>query len=114
MCHMPGCSVLNRPRAGALTVAALTVAVIAISSSAPLIAYAAAPGLAIAYWRNVFAVGVLVPVSTATRRRELVELAAPAGRPALLASLLAGVALAAHFGTWIPSAKLTGVAAATA
>src|SRR5690242_2264981 len=105
---MPGCTVPTRPRAGALTIVALTVAVVAISSSAPLIAYAAAPGLAIAYWRNAFAVGVLVPVSAATRRRELTGLVAPAGRPALLASLLAGVALAAHFATWIPSAKLTG------
>jgi drug/metabolite transporter (DMT)-like permease len=96
------------------TIAALAVAVLAISSSAPLIAYAAAPALAIACWRNTFAVGVLAPVAGTARRRELAWLAGPAGRPALLASLLAGTALAVHFGTWIPSAKLTGVAASTA
>jgi drug/metabolite transporter (DMT)-like permease len=96
------------------TIAALAVAVLAISSSAPLIAYAAAPALAIACWRNTFAVGVLAPVAGTVRRRELAWLAGPKGRPALLASLLAGTALAVHFGTWIPSAKLTGVAASTA
>jgi drug/metabolite transporter (DMT)-like permease len=92
------------------TIAALAVAVLAISTSAPLIAYAAAPALAIACWRNTFAVAVLVPVTGTVRRREL----ATAGRPALVASLLAGTALAVHFGTWVPSAKLTGVAASTA
>jgi drug/metabolite transporter (DMT)-like permease len=92
------------------TIAALAVAVFAISTSAPLIAYAAAPALAIACWRNTVAVGVLAPVTGTVRRREL----ATAGRPALTASLLAGTALAVHFGTWVPSAKLTGVAASTA
>jgi len=92
------------------TIAALAVAVFAISTSAPLIAYAAAPALAIACWRNTFAVGVLAPVTGTVRRREL----ATVSRPALAASLLAGTALAVHFGTWVPSAKLTGVAASTA
>src|SRR2546423_14209410 len=92
------------------TIAALAVAVFAIAPSAPLIAYAAAPALAIACWRNTFAVGVLAPVAVTVRRREL----ATAGRSALAASLLAGTALAVHFGTWVPSAKLTGVAASTA
>jgi drug/metabolite transporter (DMT)-like permease len=92
------------------TIAALAVAVFAISTSAPLIAYAAAPALAIACWRNTFAVGVLAPVTGTVRRRELVNV----GRPALVASLLAGASLAVHFGTWVPSAKLTGVAASTA
>src|SRR2546430_9480943 len=92
------------------TIAALAVAVFAISTSAPLIAYAAAPALAIACWRNTFAVGVLAPVTGTVRRRELVNV----GRPALAASLLAGASLAVHFGTWVPSAKLTGVAASTA
>ena len=36
---------------------------LAVSSSAPLIAYAAAPALAIAFWRNALAVGVLAPAS---------------------------------------------------
>jgi drug/metabolite transporter (DMT)-like permease len=104
----------SRPTAGVPTIAALTTAVLAISSSAPLIAYAAAPALAIACWRNSLAVGILAPVTAATRRAEVATLAGRSGRPALLASLLAGIALAVHFGTWVPSAKLTGVAASTA
>src|SRR5437764_8016520 len=89
---------------------ALVVAVLAISSSAPLIAYAAAPGLAIAFWRNALAVAVLVPVA-GTRRRA--ELRAP-GRRVAGWTVLAGIALAVHFGTWVRSAKLTSIAAATA
>jgi drug/metabolite transporter (DMT)-like permease len=92
------------------TIAALAVAVLAVSTSAPLIAYASAPALAIACWRNTVAVGVLAPITGTVRRRELTK----AGRPALTASLLAGTALAVHFGTWVPSAKVTGVAASTA
>jgi drug/metabolite transporter (DMT)-like permease len=99
-----------RPPAGVLTIAALGVAVLAISSSAPLIAYAAAPALAIAFWRNAFAATVLAPVVSVTRRPELSRL----GRRAVLACVLAGVALAAHFGTWVPSAKYTTIAASTA
>jgi drug/metabolite transporter (DMT)-like permease len=107
-------SVPVRPRPDLVTVAVLAVAVSAVSSSAPLIVYAAAPALAIACWRNAFAVLVLAPVAVGTRRAELTRLAGRAGRRTLLVCLLAGVALATHFGTWVPSAKLTGVAAATA
>ncbi len=97
-----------------LTGAALLVAVCAISSSAPLIAFAAAPALAIAFWRNALAVGVLAPVVAVRRRDELRRLAGPDGRRELSSCALAGLALAVHFGTWVPSAKLTSVAAATA
>ena len=101
-------------RAGVGTVVVLATAVLAVSSSAPLIVYAAAPALAIACWRNALAVAVLTPVTATTRRAELARLAGPAGRGTVLVSLLAGVTLALHFGTWVPSAKLTGPAAATA
>jgi drug/metabolite transporter (DMT)-like permease len=97
-------------RSTLVTVAVLAVAVTAVSSSAPLIVYAAAPALAIALWRNAFATAVLVPVTVATRRSEL----RGAARDTVLVSLFAGVALAAHFATWVPSTKLTGVAASTA
>ncbi len=95
---------------GLPTTAALVIALVAVSSSAPLIAYAAAPALAIAFWRNALAVGVLTPVTLARRRAEIRGL----GRGGVLLCALAGVALAAHFGTWVPSAKLTTAAAATA
>lgn len=92
-----------------LTIAALAIGVIAVSSSAPLISYAAAPALAIAFWRNALAVGVLAPVTFTYRREEL-----RATGTHQKWSLIAGLALAAHFGTWVPSVKLTTVATATA
>jgi len=95
-----------------LTVVAAAVAVVAISSAAPLIAYAAAPALAIAFWRNALATGVLAPAAATGRRRA--DLRALLGRREGAISGLAGAALALHFGAWVPSAKLTTVAAATA
>ncbi|WP_425560840.1 DMT family transporter [Luedemannella helvata] len=101
----------QRPHVASFT--ALGIAVVAISSSGPLIAYAAAPALAIAFWRNAMAVGLQAPWAVA-RRRELVALARAPHRREGLFCLLAGVALAGHFATWVPSAKLTSVATATA
>lgn len=100
-----------RPRLDSLTMLALAVAIIAVSSSGALIAFAAAPALAIAFWRNALAVGVLAPVSLTRRRAELIGLRQ--GR-AWVWCVLAGAALAVHFGTWVPSVKLTTVATATA
>jgi drug/metabolite transporter (DMT)-like permease len=97
-----------------VTGAALAVAVFAVSSSAPLIAFAAAPALAVAFWRNVLAVAVLSPFALARRRSEFRLVATGVGRREGMFCVLSGVALAAHFATWMPSAKLTSVAAATA
>ncbi|MFG1648280.1 DMT family transporter [Micromonospora sp. NPDC049275] len=97
-----------------LTTGAVGLAVVAVSSSAPLIAYAAAPALAIAFWRNLLAVAVLSPFSLARRRAEFRRLTVGVGRREGLFCVLSGVALAGHFATWVPSAKLTSVAAATA
>lgn len=98
-------------RIGWATAGALAVAVLAVSASAPLIAYAAAPALAIACWRNVFGVAALAPAAALHRREELRRLFS--SRDGLFGGL-AGLALAAHFATWIPSVKLTTVAAAAA
>jgi drug/metabolite transporter (DMT)-like permease len=49
-------------------------------------------------------------VALTRRREELVRL----DRSGLVLCVLAGVALAVHFATWVPSAKLTTAAAATA
>jgi drug/metabolite transporter (DMT)-like permease len=92
------------------TLVALVVAVAAISTSGPLIVYAAASGLAIAFWRNAFSVVAVVPAAAVSRRAEL---RSASGRT-LAVCALAGVALAAHFGAWVPSVKLTAVATATA
>lgn len=86
---------------------ALAVAIVAISSSAPLIAFAAAPALAIAFWRNLLGVAAIAPVALTVRRDEFRS-------KALGASALSGVCLAVHFGTWVPSAKLTSVAMSVA
>ncbi|SDT76130.1 DMT family transporter [Actinoplanes derwentensis] len=98
-------------RSPAPTVAALVVAVLAVSSSGPLIAFAAAPALAIAFWRNAIASAALTPFAIGPRRTE-VRRAVRSG--AGVFSVLAGLALAAHFATWMPSVQLGSVATATA
>jgi len=97
-----------------LSLGAMALAVAAVSSSAPLIAYAAAPALAVAFWRNVISVGLLGPFALVRRRHEFRALARRAGRRDAGFCVLAGLALAVHFGTWMPSAQLTSVATATA
>nr|WP_075016552.1 DMT family transporter [Actinacidiphila rubida] len=88
----------------------LAVAIAGVSMSAPLIAATAAPALAIAFWRNAMAVGVLSPVALWRHRAELRGM----GRRALLLSVAAGVVLALHFGLWLPSLGMTSVATSTA
>jgi drug/metabolite transporter (DMT)-like permease len=66
--------------------------------------------LAIAFWRNAMASGVLLPWALATARAELTALD---GRERLLA-FVAGLLLAAHFATWVPSLDYTSVSSATA
>lgn len=90
----------------------LTVAVLGVSTSGPLIAAAAAPALAVALWRNVFASGLLVPL-TLLRRATRDELRGLSSRERRFA-VLAGLLLAAHFATWVPSVRFTSVAASTA
>jgi drug/metabolite transporter (DMT)-like permease len=88
----------------------LGVAIAGVSLSAPLIAATAAPALAIAFWRNAMAVGVLSPFALWRNRGELRRM----GRRALTLSVLAGVVLALHFGLWLPSLSMTSVATSTA
>jgi drug/metabolite transporter (DMT)-like permease len=88
----------------------LSIAVVAVSTSGPLIAATAAPALAIAFWRNAMASGLLLPVVLATCRDELRAL----DRRELRWAGLAGLFLALHFATWIPALGYTSVASATA
>ncbi|MCW2669057.1 MAG: family transporter [Frankiales bacterium] len=88
----------------------MVVALLAVSTSGPLIAATAAPALAIAFWRNAMGGGVLLPVALVRNRAELRGLSS---RERALA-LLAGLLLALHFATWIPSIRYTSVASATA
>jgi drug/metabolite transporter (DMT)-like permease len=90
--------------------ALLVVALAAVSTSGPLIAATAAPGLAIAFWRTGLGSVVLIPIAFARARAELRSL----GRRGWRLCLLAGALLAGHFATWVPSISLTSVASATA
>jgi len=101
------------PPSDAPVIAALVIGVLAVATSGPLIAYAAAPALAIAFWRNAMALPVLVPLAGIRRRHELRALLGPARREGMFC-MYAGLALAGHFVTWVPSTKLTTVATATA
>lgn len=99
---------VHRPPVGDMGL--LLVAVLAVSTSGPLIAAAAAPSLAIAFYRNAIASGLLLPWALTRCRAELRAL----GRREWRLALLAGVLLAAHFATWTPALALTSVASATA
>jgi drug/metabolite transporter (DMT)-like permease len=89
--------------------ALLAVGVLAVSTSAPMIRLADAPPLAVALYRNLFAAAVLLPLAVLRHRDELRRVA----RPRAGALALAGLFLAIHFASWIPSVALTTVAAST-
>jgi drug/metabolite transporter (DMT)-like permease len=90
--------------------ALLGVAVVAVSTSAPLVRVADAPTLAIAFWRNALALPVLFALAA---WRVPGRLRAMTAAERLLAAL-AGAFLAAHFATWIPSLSYTSVASSVA
>ena len=103
-------AVLGRPPRRDLGL--LVVVVAAVSFSGPLVVAMAVPALAIAFWRNAFgslAVGGYVAARPA-RRAELRTLRTRE----LRLSGAAGVLLAIHFATWIPSLRLTSVASSVA
>jgi drug/metabolite transporter (DMT)-like permease len=86
----------------------MAVAVVAMSWAAPLIRLATAPPLAIAAWRLTFATLLLAPALAASpARRDWTKLGGGARRIAVVA----GIALALHFASWITSLRLTSVAA---
>jgi drug/metabolite transporter (DMT)-like permease len=88
----------------------MAVALVAVSTSGPLMAAAAAPALAIAFWRNALGTAAITPFALARHRDELARL----DRREWAVALLAGAMLAAHFATWVPALTLTSVASATA
>lgn len=88
----------------------LAVAVVAVSTSAPIIAACAAPALAIAFWRCLLGAGATVPFAVRGLRTDVAALTQRQRRGVILA----GVLLAAHFATWIPSLRFTSVASAAA
>jgi drug/metabolite transporter (DMT)-like permease len=90
----------------------LAVAVVAVSTSAPLIRGADAPTLAIAFWRNALSLPLL-GVWLLARRSERAGWRARSARDRRL-SRLSGLLLGAHFATWIPSLSFTTVASSVA
>jgi drug/metabolite transporter (DMT)-like permease len=99
-------------RPPAVDLALLGLAVVAVSTSAPLIRGASAPSLAVGFWRNAMAIPVLgaMVLLNRRRRRELRGLDAQQRR----LSALAGLFLAAHFAAWVPSLSFTSVASSVA
>jgi drug/metabolite transporter (DMT)-like permease len=90
----------------------LAVAVAAVSTSAPLIAGAEAPTLAIAFWRNALSLPILA-IWVLARRGERARWQARSAEDRRR-SRLAGALLAVHFATWIPSLSFTSVASSVA
>jgi drug/metabolite transporter (DMT)-like permease len=86
--------------------AALAVAVVAVSTSAILIRISDAPKGPMAFWRVVLTWLLLAPLAYRGRA----EFAKLRGHD-LLSALLAGLALAAHFAAWFESVDRTTVAA---
>jgi len=99
---------ISRPPAGDL--ALMAVAVVAISTSGPIIAAIAAPALAIALWRCVLGSGLTLLWVGARHRPEVAGLSRAEWRWIITAGLF----LSAHFATWVPSLRFTSVAASTA
>ncbi len=90
--------------------ALLALGVVVVSFAAPLIRLAEdAPPLAVAMYRNLFATAILLPLALVRKRGELRSLS----RSDVLALGGAGLLLAVHFGSWVPSVTLTTVAAST-
>jgi drug/metabolite transporter (DMT)-like permease len=96
----------------------LVVAVLATSYSGPIVRFAAAPALVIAFWRLALVLPVTGALAMWQRRRErAVPDAAPTaararGAPHSFVPLmaLAGVLLGLHFWAWIASLRYTSVA----
>jgi drug/metabolite transporter (DMT)-like permease len=86
------------------------IAILGVSASGPLMAGAAAPALAIGFWRNALGTLAVAPFAAPRARTELRLL----GRDGWRATIFAGLMLAVHFATWITALKMTSVAAATA
>ncbi|MDQ1709476.1 MAG: hypothetical protein QOG49_861 [Frankiaceae bacterium] len=102
---------LDQPPPGDMALIAIAVAM--VSTSGPLIRVARrhhAPAMSIAMWRNALACLFIVPYALVTRRAELRALT----RRDWLVCAAAGIVLAGHFATWVPSVGYTTVASATA
>ncbi len=85
----------------------LAVAILAVSTSAILIRWSEAPPQVAAFYRTVFTILLLAPLTLARHPRTLESFTRRDG----VIAMLAGVALAAHFAAWFESLSWTTVAA---
>lgn len=89
---------------------ALAIAIVAVSSSGPMIAACAAPALAIAFWRCFIGATVTAPFAWLKNQ----EIWRNLTKRDLVGAALAGFFLGLHFAAWIPSLRYTSIAASTA
>ena len=92
--------------------ALMAVAILGICMTGPIIAASDVPALALAAWRCAVGAAVigLATVALRSQRRNWRRL----NRQDVIGIALSGVFLAAHFGTWVPSIRMTTVASSTA
>ena len=88
-------------------VAALALALVAVSTSAILVRLSDAPPIVAAFYRVVFTVAILAPATVARHRAEFRAI----GRRDWAVAVGAGLALAVHFAAWFESLDWTSVAA---
>src|SRR5882724_10080341 len=93
----------------------LIVAVLATTYAGPIVRFAAAPALAIAFWRLTLVLPVTggLAVLEGSRKQGAVPSGASGGtapRSPLPLMVLSGLLLAVHFWTWIASLRFTTVA----
>jgi drug/metabolite transporter (DMT)-like permease len=101
---MRGTLVLVEEARERIALPAVIVGVLAVGASAIFIRLAEAPALGIAFWRCALGTLALLPLAALNRE------GIPRGR-VLWIGAVSGIALGAHFGTWIASLEYTSVAA---
>lgn len=88
----------------------LAIGLVCASLAGPIIVSTAAPALAIAFWRNALAALAISPLVLFRARGELFSLSGKA----IILAVTAGILLAVHFGTYVPSLRHTSVASSSA
>ena len=86
---------------------ALGFSILAISTSAILVRWSAAPSVVVAFYRVLFTLAILAPVTVVRHRMEFRSLSIRDG----LVAIVTGIALAIHFAAWFESLNWTSVAA---
>lgn len=89
--------------------ALLALGIVSIAFASILIRAADAPALSVAFYRNLGAAAILLPIALVRHPDQFRSLS----RREWGTALLAGALLAVHFGSWVPSLALTTVAAST-